>query len=976
MKKLWLLTFLMFFISVIFVSSFYVDAKYDDSYEPVSLNNELKDQTEKSYFEVEKKWQNEGLRDDISFNSFISHIDFLNPKEVINDSDKGQVLKIDENNFKNSFNLDVLETGLYAINLEYMATTQSVRNIEVSILINDEVQYVESKSIVIPTFYENPKELIKDRYGNDIMPVSKRYETWTNFTLRDTQRLIEDVLLFKLNSGINKITIVRRNGDFLLSKVSVKNKKVLPTYDEYLNNHNANLEKDLIMFEAEEPLYRNSLSIRYGTDREKKVTPFSLTKLKLNIVDGANYQIGGDALYYHVDIKKAGFYYVTLKSKQLQSFQTSFRRITINDEVPFKEANLIPFAPQKKWKNKTLSNDDIKYQFYFNEGINKIGFEVNVSPFAKIYQNLNEVMIGINDISLDLKKLSGSTTDKNREWDILSYLPNVVEDLKYYENLLKESHELYKKINKNNNTNEIVSAIKQSYEILGKLIKNPNSLPKNINRLSTDSNSVTAKMGLAIPLIVKSPLSMDKIYIHGDTKLPRANGNFFESLWLGVQRFFLTFFNNEYKPTKNSEVVEVWVNRSRQYVNVMQEMVDATFTRETGIKVNISLMPDENKLIMAVSAGTQPDVALGISAWRPYDYALRNAVVDLKEFATFKDVSKRFNEGAFLQLIYENGVYGIPETQNFSILFYREDIMNKLSIEIPNTWEDVLSILPELQRYGLNFFVPLSTSGAFKGFIHTMPFVKQYQGKIYSDDALETAIDSEEVIKAMTLMTDLYTIYSLPREVGSFYNSFRYGDLPIGVGDFGMYVRLLHAAPEIAGLWKIALLPGVKQPNGIIDRSFVGASTSGIIFKKSNKQQDAWKFLDWWTNKDTQIMYANNLINSMGPEYMWNTSNIEAFKEMDWDVEDKEVFLEQWKWINDTEKTPAAYMIERELSNAWNRIVFNGINVRTAIEDATVIINKEITRKMKEFGYIDQKGNTIKPCKLPSKETIGEILWE
>ena len=36
----------------------------------------------------------------------------------------------------------------------------------------------------------------------------------------------------------------------------------------------------------------------------------------------------------------------------------------------------------------------------------------------------------------------------------------------------------------------------------------------------------------------------------------------------------------------------------------MQEMADATFTRETGIKVNISLMPDEGKLIMAVSAGS------------------------------------------------------------------------------------------------------------------------------------------------------------------------------------------------------------------------------------------------------------------------------------------------------------------------------------------------------------------------------------
>lgn len=976
MKKLWLLTFLMFFIGVIFVSSFYVDAKYDNSYEQSSTNSELLDSSEKSYFQVEKEWKNEGLRDDITLNSFILPIDFLDPKEIINNPDKGQVLKVDEINKELIFNLDVSETGLYAINLEYMAITESVRNIEISILINDEIQYVESKSVVIPTFYKNPHEFIKDRYGNDIMPVSSRYEIWNNFTLRDTQRLVEDVLLFKLNNGTNKITIIRRNGDFLVSKVQVKNKKVLPSYEEYLNSFSASLENDLIMFEAEEPVYRNSLSIRYGTDREKKVTPFSLTKLRLNIVDGANYQIGGNALYYNVDIKKAGFYYITLKSKQLQNFQTSFRRITINDEVPFEEANLIPFAPQRKWKNHTLSDNDIKYKFYFNEGINKIGIEVNVSPFAQIYQNLNEVMIGINDISLDLKKIAGSATDKNREWDILSYLPNVVEDLKYYDRLLKESHQLYQEINKNKKTNEIVSAIKQSYETLDKLIKNPNSLPKNINKLSTDSNSITAKMGLAIPLITKSPLSIDKIYVHGDTKLPRANSNFFESIWLGIQRFFLTFFSNEYKPTKNSEVVEVWVNRSRQYVNVMQEMVDATFTPETGIKVNISLMPDENKLIMAVSAGTQPDVALGVSAWRPYDYALRNAVVDLKEFDTFKDVATRFNEGAFLQLVYENGVYGLPETQNFSILFYREDVMNKLNIEIPDTWDDVLSILPELQRYGLNFFVPLSTAGAFKGFIQTMPFIKQYQGKIYSDDALETAIDSEEVIRAMTLMSDLYTIYSLPREVGSFYNSFRYGDLPIGVGDFGMYVRLLHAAPEIAGLWKIALLPGVKQENGIVDRSFEGAATSGIIFKKSKKQQDAWKFLDWWTEKDTQVMYANNLINSMGPEYMWNTSNVEAFKEMDWDEEDKEVFLEQWKWINDTEKTPAAYMIERELSNAWNRIVFNGINVRTAIEDATVIINKEITRKMKEFGYIDQKGNKLKPCILPSKETIGEILWE
>ena len=151
-------------------------------------------------------------------------------------------------------------------------------------------------------------------------------------------------------------------------------------------------------------------------------------------------------------------------------------------------------------------------------------------------------------------------------------------------------------------------------------------------------------------------------------------------------------------------------------------------------------------------------------------------------------------------------------------------------------------------------------------------------------------------------MSELYTIYSLPLEVGSFYNSFRYGDIPIGIGDFEMYIRLLHAAPEIAGLWKISVIPGIKGEDGVVNRSFDGASTSGMIFTNSNKKKEAWQFLDWWTKEDTQLMYSNNLITSMGPEYMWNTSNINAFKNSSWDELDKEVFLEQWKWVNDTEK--------------------------------------------------------------------------
>jgi ABC-type glycerol-3-phosphate transport system substrate-binding protein len=253
-----------------------------------------------------------------------------------------------------------------------------------------------------------------------------------------------------------------------------------------------------------------------------------------------------------------------------------------------------------------------------------------------------------------------------------------------------------------------------------------------------------------------------------------------------------------------------------------------------------------------------------------------------------------------------------------------------------------------------------------------MPFIRQFGGKIFSDDGLEAAYDDPKTIEALTLMTDLFTTYSLPLEVGSFYNEFRYGRLPIGVGDFGMYISLLHAAPEIAGLWNIAPLPGVMQ-DGEVNRSFDGSSTSAMMFQQTKKPNEAWSFMKWWTSATTQLDYAENLISAYGPEYLWNSSNIEAFGQMSWDEQHRQTILDQWQWINDTAKTPASYIVERELSNIWNKVVFQGVNLRTAIEDSLIISNKEIRRKMIEFRFIDAQGNVLKPYILPTKETID--LW-
>lgn len=946
-----------------------------------------------NYSSVYQQWLLEGLRDDHNETVVVSPFDFLlNSTGTLTHLNEEYATFLNENQLSNGVETDVYQwdeeqslyfvemevevsqTALYTIKLDYYSQTTSIRDIEMSLLINGETPYYEASQITLSTFWQTNQEVMADRYGNDIMPTSEQHRKWTHTYLHDAPRIQENPLVFKLEAGINMVRIEVNNGLFLLGQVYFGPQVSYQSYETYLEeNQFIGLAHDaFVRQEAEEPTLKNTLSIRYGTNRSPNVRPFALIENRLNIIDGSTYNDAGDTLYYDLEVPFSGFYYITLKVLQTKTNTRVFRTVTINGEVPFTEALTVPFDYGTRWRNQTLTDvEGERLAFYLEEGINRIGLTVNSSPMRQIYENIRFVMSGINELALDVKKLTGSNIDRNVEWEIADYMPNLQSDLVGYGDLIKSSYEQWLLLNKTSRTSEISSGLKISYEWLYDLSENPNQVPRRLARLSGGANSVLQKLGIILPLVIESPLTIDVLYVHGqEVNLPAANANFFRSAWISIRRFFASFFSDQYRASRDPEELEIWVNRSRQYVNLMQQMVDSEFTQETGVKVKISIMPNEDKLILAASSGTEPDIAMGVAGWRPYDFAIRDAILDLRQFDDFNEVASRFHTGSLLQLVYQDGIYGLPETQNFYVLFYRRDIIENLNLIIPDTWDEVISILPELQRYGLNFYSQLATTSSFKGFATTMPYIYQFGGKIFEDDALSAAFDDPKTIEAITFMTELFTIYSLPLEVGSFYNEFRYGSIPIGIGDFGMYNQLLNAAPEIAGLWDIAPMPGILREDGIVDRSYDGASTSAMVFKNTDKADESWEFLKWWTSDDVQLRYSENLITSMGAEYMWNTSNVNAFAQMSWDSSHINVFLEQWEWIYDTVKTPASYMLEREISNIWNTVVYDGENVRTAIEDSMVIVNKEITRKMIEFNFIRPNGDLVTPYILPTKELV------
>ncbi|MBL8055189.1 MAG: extracellular solute-binding protein, partial [Anaerolineales bacterium] len=393
----------------------------------------------------------------------------------------------------------------------------------------------------------------------------------------------------------------------------------------------------------------------------------------------------------------------------------------------------------------------------------------------------------------------------------------------------------------------------------------------------------------------------------------------------------------------------------------------------TGIRVKFSLMPQESKLILANAAGIQPDVALGVSTNVPYELAVRNALQDLRAFPDFDQTIRVFAPGALLSYIINDSAYALPETQDFWVTYYRRDILDSLGIPVPATWPEVIQILPELQRYGMNYSSPLSGAAGGRGYLVTAPFLFNYGAELYSPDGLSSGLGSDQAIAAMRFMAESFTLYGMPLETASFYDSFRYGTLPVGVSNFETYVKLATAAPEIEGLWSIGLYPATVLPDGRQLRYATGSAQAAIMFAATRHRDEAWEFMKWWAATATQVEFQQQLILNYGQGYLWSSANMEAFQLAAIPAEHKAVILKQWEWLQEPVKLPGSYMQEREISNAWNRIVFDGWNTRWAIDSALITINREIARKMEEFGYT-RNGQPVKTFKVPTIDTVRQ--WQ
>lgn len=886
------------------------------------------------------------------------------------------------------FNLKVDKSGLYTILFDYYLTQSTIIDTEVSMKVNGDTQYYESNQLVFGSdWITDSNEFATDRYGNEIIPTSTRANKWyLKKSLVDGSSLNVGALCIKLEEGINnEVSIQVKTGEVIIGNVYLASKEKIKTYQEYLNDYSdcKYYNGKIIDLGAEIIDSKSSLNIRIYSLQDPSTSRYSTKNKLLNAVYKDSWKTGNQKITWKISVPSSGLY--TLSFKYLQDAYIHMpvqRTIYVNGQIPYDELYAYSFYYTKKWKNETLHNENGNLYVYLNEGENEISMAVNMDINRYAIEKIDEVMDEMSEMALQIKYLTNGQSDSYRKWQITEQIPTLESDLLGWADDLDDIRDYLKKYTDNNKHSSTFSNLALAAKKLRKLAKEPNQIPNKMTSFTEGSSSASQLLGDLILTLNSSPMGLERIYVSdGKSKLPKPSSNIFVRIWEGIKRFFLSFFQKEYSVGKSEEdEIEVWVNRSRQFVEIMQQMAD-----EAGLKVKFSLMPDQNKLVLANASGDLPDVAIGISNWIPYDLALRGITTDLRQFKGYGELVKKFAKGALIPYAYEDGMYGLPETQDFWVTFYRSDIYKSINLETPSTWEDLLGQLPILQRLGYNFYSPLSSYRGLKPYVATLAYLYQFgaskkyenefTGSLYAYDGMTSTLSEESYIAALQFMTDLFTIYDVPEETLSFYNSFRYGTLPIGIANSGTYTQLMIAAPEIQGNWSVCPHIGTLNEDGTINRYSVAGSQGITMFESSKKKQQAWNFITWWMSTETQSKYIQQLYSMYGLEYLWYSANLEAFATLPIDYNHKEVILEQLKWSMEASRVPAAYMLERSISDAYSKVVYNGMNVRIALDDAVIESNREIIRKMTEFNYM-KNGKKVKDYIVPTIYNIDYWLTE
>lgn len=860
---------------------------------------------------------------------------------------------MEKNSGSAEWSFQIPESGYYFLSAGYMALEGNGQDLEFDIKVDGNKVLDTDTSITLTRIWTDSGIFQHTAAGDEIRPSQSEVSIWMEEPFRVGKK---DRISVWLEKGEHTLSLQSTSQSSLITYLRWYQENV-PSYADYLAGWNGEkVNADFYQqIEGESPVLKSSSQLYAVYDRSSPFTlPYHSTCLRYNTIGGTNWSDSGQWVEWQVEVPQDGFYQLGLRYRQNENKgQSSLRRLEIDGQVPFAELEEVSFDYGVNWQTQFVGDGKDPYLFYLTKGLHNLRMEVVLGEARQMADQMEETLYDVNALYREIIMITGTSPDVYRDYaletaipDLLDKLNKALTDIKVYIEYLESRYGegCYSARILSQMETQITSFLDKPYTIA--------------NRLSVFKTNIEAFAEWILEFEQQS-LQVDYLYVTGvNAKNPTAESGFLGKMGHEVRTFFGSFGHsyNEVSSDGSGEVTEtltIWMGKGRDQANVMKRLIDVYFTPQTGIGVNISLV--EGALVKATLAGQGPDVNIFTTRGEAMNLAFRGAVAPLNGMDGFDQLRTEYSNSAFVPYEYEGEAFAIPETQEFYVMYVRTDVFEDLEIEVPETWEDLMALLPILQANSLSIGLPYTDGYATMnngiGTINLLPTLLAQRGiPIYqeSEEGIITKLTDSDAYESFERWVNFYVQYDFDLYKDDF-NRFRTGEMPIVISTYGLYNNLSEAAPEIAGQWVMAPIPGTMQEDGSLNRATSASGTCSIILGNCENKEAAWEFLKWWSSAEVQQMYSAEIETELSTLGRHTSANLKAFEKSFWTDEEKELLLGQWDNVVEVPEIPGGYYVSRNVDNAFRQVYYNGENTRDTLYYWMNAVNEELLRKQAQL---------------------------
>lgn len=383
----------------------------------------------------------------------------------------------------------------------------------------------------------------------------------------------------------------------------------------------------------------------------------------------------------------------------------------------------------------------------------------------------------------------------------------------------------------------------------------------------------------------------------------------------------------------------------------LQKVCDVWNAKNPRIQVTANWIPGGNaggyqKMYSALAAGGGPDIGQVEFRQIP-EFMLANGLVDLARYGA-KDVQERYDEAAWSQVQFVDGVYGIPQDTGPMGFYYQTAILEQAGGEPPTTWDAWRDLADKVRGTGNGNYLevfPVADASPFAA------YAQQAGARWFRTEGDEWVVD----------MTDDRTMM-----VAEFFDGVidaKLVDTSAGAYSPGWYAAA--ASGKIAAVtsasWGDALIQSVQGGEGKwkvapmqtwgdtgYGSSSIGGSTAAVL-ANAKHPKEALEFITWMTTSkegvDAMIKYCG-IGWSPAKDYIGKARQ-QPSKWFSGQNYNEEVFVPsaqeqnlEWSW------SPVTQSAFTSLQNQFRRKLTGGLKLTDAVE----LAQREIVQSFRDKG--------------------------